>query len=1605
MELKAQGLRDGTSQRNRSLRSLDPDYVSIDEQTLADWIRFAQAYAKKLTYFNEHNQLDGDWSAFFAMDVEAIAAALQILDTKDAIQATERGNTSSFPSPLPPKLLQTLSQPQLTLFLTFLRLLRYPQQQFKALTQRRLDFYYRQVLQLAEKAAIPDRTHVIFTLAPDQTDAVLAKGTRLSAGVDQQGNGLEYEVDTDLYITQAQVASVKTLAVEKVYIDLKYIHLADNRSDTAFAKMLRWAVGTPSQGGSLPSPPATDPLTTQAHRTDQTTFSEIVALFQVVKDLTLQNIDQSRQYYIMDQLCFATLEDFKFCFDVHARENTKHLPDITPPTEAEWEQVYQRVERAYRKKINRDRRTRLKQEHLNDQYLDAAAAFMGLWQLALGDPASGNPLPPFLQAPLVDLNTLLTALNEGDDIEAANRYVQDQLFLSVADFRKIMGIQMAYRRQANAQASGSPNNSASLLMTDQEEAQWAEVYRLLEQAQTRKRKFTYPPIGRTELKKVWAQAIADTKPGQSLTLPRFHPLIVQAPSASQASKYTGVQSLGIAIASPVLAMSEGHREITLTLACQADTFNRGLLEDLLQQGDRPFAVAISSATGWLSISQHQLTFQVGDFFLEPPLTSYGQADVEVMYQGSENTFAASHVGQYLQFPDGWLYRINTVEGTTSASLSPVGRIASGDAIHQYPNLDLGGGGIILNNLELSRASDGHQEMRATDRPSQDAFRFKRSDVGSFIVWSDGVIYEITQFGGTTRVGVQLWGYLPASGQIQKHDRIALNAAPTARLAKLTPTQVKFRENALFEPKDIGTLITGVTGAIYKLEGLVDNRAATVTAIGRISRSPIPNTQFEQYSATGIYLNGLQFKFSLDTTQPAITAPTVQAPISNFQTAHPIITITLEDLQQQQGQSSSYQLFKDFCLEKANVQVTVRDIQALQLRNDRTVLNPKSPFEPFDIQPIAGASLYFSHPEIVMKKLDTLSLKLEWMGLPDSFAAHYYAYYRCGLSPRPPVINDDSFQVQLDLWLNRTWHTIGKQVLFSIGQNTTKLSPISTLQYTKAQFVGLPAATFKVIPTAPDIDDVWEQNRYFRLELARPDFQHTLYPLVLNKVARAQDTDFVKDEEGNDTETKIQNLSVFPPYTPKIKGISLNYQASAEINLRAGDQANQEAAGTLFQLHPFGYVDLQQTATPGDAASRYFLLPQYKTEGSLFIGLCDVKPSQALTLLFQLVSGSGNADLTPPDIQWSYLAGDRWHPFQPAEVLSDSTNGLVDSGIVHLDIPATATANNHLLPAGLHWLRATVDKHAAAIPDTLAIRTQAVTATFVDQQNDPEHLSQPLAAQSIQSLTEENAAIATVEQPYSSFGGRRQESHRTFYTRVSEQLRHKRRAITRWDYERLVLEQFPQIYKVKCLTQAEQANAPNAAQVTVVVIPNLANTAPFLPLEPKAPQYLLQAIAAYLQAHSSPFVKVAVKNPRYEQIKYRIGVRFRESYEQGYYLKQLNEELVRFLSPWAYEAQSDISFGSSIHSSAVIHFIETRPYVDYVTNLKLIEQVTLANDGSLEADTPYRVSNTNLAQVTQVDSILVSAPEHIIDLIATADYEEETFEGIDYMIIGVDFVVT
>lgn len=450
------------------------------------------------------------------------------------------------------------------------------------------------------------------------------------------------------------------------------------------------------------------------------------------------------------------------------------------------------------------------------------------------------------------------------------------------------------------------------------------------------------------------------------------------------------------------------------------------------------------------------------------------------------------------------------------------------------------------------------------------------------------------------------------------------------------------------------------------------------------------------------------------------------------------------------------------------------------------------------------------------------------------------------------------------------------------------------------------------------------------------------------------------------------------------------------------------------------------------------------QGMLFIGLEKLQPLQSISMLFQFAEGSAeDEDDDPPAINWSYLTYNEWRPLKAENIASDGTYGFQTTGIIKMDIPADASSNNTIITNGLIWLCASVTENANRIPQLIDIVTQAVEAQFQDNNNDPSHFDSALPAASISKLTAPVAEVSKVQQPFASFDGKHQEIGKEFYRRVSERLRHKGRAINAWDYEHLVLDRFPSIYKVKCITHSDPNclctnkgltvvnsvlpvtlvfNGDNGAMATllnkiadevnknpllnitlvghgpgasnniktinsayatgnlltgevilkidlrrinsktadiindgnnntldvietvsccgpqiapghVLLIPisNLKNRNATNPLQPKTGRRVLIEIQEYLKARTSPFVHVHAKNPVYEQVIVSFKVQFYSGTDKGFYMKKLNDEIVHFLTPWAFEENAEVKFNQKIYASSIINFIEERSYVDFITD--------------------------------------------------------------------------
>ena len=161
-----------------------------------------------------------------------------------------------------------------------------------------------------------------------------------------------------------------------------------------------------------------------------------------------------------------------------------------------------------------------------------------------------------------------------------------------------------------------------------------------------------------------------------------------------------------------------------------------------------------------------------------------------------------------------------------------------------------------------------------------------------------------------------------------------------------------------------------------------------------------------------------------------------------------------------------------------------------------------------------------------------------------------------------------------------------------------------------------------------------------------------------------------------------------------------------------------------------------------------------------------------------------------------------------------------------------------------------------------------------------------------------------------------------------------------------------------------------------------------------------AIEQFLGDRVPPSVRVAAANPTYVFLRTRFGVRLRPGCDPRFYLGTLQDDLKRFLSPWAYDAGAEIDFGGRVNASLIVAFVESRPYVDYMASLELFTSLDDVNTTPL----PLDEAEGSWIPAGGPTTILVSSRAHDIDLITADRYVPQSFIGISFMIIGLDFKV-
>ena len=733
------------------------------------------------------------------------------------------------------------------------------------------------------------------------------------------------------------------------------------------------------------------------------------------------------------------------------------------------------------------------------------------------------------------------------------------------------------------------------------------------------------------------------------------------------------------------------------------------------------------------------------------------------------------------------------------------------------------------------------------------------------------------------------------------------------------------------------------------------------------------------------------------------------------------------------------------IEIRNIELTV-DVEGLQpsaVCNQDTIISPEGSLELFGTEAPIEALFSFCHPELAVKPLDSMNIKLNWLGKPECLTEHYQAYPRLESDFTVDVIT-----VQRHKRLNET----NKEKLFVDKLEFPQLSP-SLLGYGNWE---------------EDEPDPLEQELYFQLQLNGEDFGQSEYPLLMTnyaieKAAYVQNVndllpqinetirelksnqDYI-DEKGDvlknledtlaefittrestpfiniierlceflksclkniynkltmlcELLTALMNapLEVNMPYNPQVNAIEIQYTTKRNINYNNENSSATEL--TVYKTTPAGYSIFQGGNIDLDFDEQH---------GCLYFAFNPLTPNTEARLYFHGIPG--DSDLPQISIVWQYITADGWENLTK-NIINDGTYELTQSGLLKWKVPKDMVLDNTMMPLNFNWLRVVICNQQQVLPEDfwrtfMTIQDVKPNGFYISRQlNDliePDNIRNTITNNIINNVTNLTDETELKFDDYDSElidfyqieEGKAAEQDEAFWTRVFSYVRYKGRAVTVQDYEDLILEEFNNVAQVKCIPR----EAGSRKVKGVIVEKNYSSQQPYL-LKPKVARQLLKEIKTHLPKQATSFmlpdqmIEFEAINPIYRDIGFRMVVNFSCGIEDESGRQRLLEDIRRFVNPWVYEKNSPMKFGCWFDYGSFVSYLQSRSYINAILNLKL----NIADGENLCPPEQFAFQPEEVA--IAVDSFTT------IEVIENLnDYNPLNYRGIGYMEVGVDFYI-
>jgi len=139
------------------------------------------------------------------------------------------------------------------------------------------------------------------------------------------------------------------------------------------------------------------------------------------------------------------------------------------------------------------------------------------------------------------------------------------------------------------------------------------------------------------------------------------------------------------------------------------------------------------------------------------------------------------------------------------------------------------------------------------------------------------------------------------------------------------------------------------------------------------------------------------------------------------------------------------------------------------------------------------------------------------------------------------------------------------------------------------------------------------------------------------------------------------------------------------------------------------------------------------------------------------------------------------------------------------------------------------------------------------------------------------------------------------------------------------------------------------------------------------------------------------------IKIICSVKFTSGYSSGFYLQELNNQIIHFISGDTNTNQS-LDLGGRIHISDIMSFMRTFPYIDFITEFSMLQTAMGIRGNYVLIDTAYGGMEKDFLVASKPYAVLVPATNHQFNVLDERRDKMPEQSGFSDLEIGSDFII-